>query len=126
MAASTASACLRRLSPFVYSHNNSQASARSGMSGFCSTGESYRQADHEKAQMPDHKEHKTISCFCALCGLSGVRREIPGARANRNVLARRRHLDVAIVVVALFLERIVTEHVLSAELGCDLRERIGQ
>src|SRR5215212_8968430 len=32
MAASTASACLRRLSPFVYSHNNSQAAARSGMS----------------------------------------------------------------------------------------------
>src|SRR6185369_8836485 len=37
IAASTASACLRRLSPFVYSHNSSQASARSGMSEFCST-----------------------------------------------------------------------------------------
>ncbi|HMG72095.1 MAG TPA: hypothetical protein VK582_01225 [Pyrinomonadaceae bacterium] len=31
MAVSTASACLRKLSPLVYSHNKSQASLRSGI-----------------------------------------------------------------------------------------------
>src|ERR1043166_3466228 len=44
MAASTASACLRRLSPFVYSHNNSQASARFGMKRQTSTGAASQQA----------------------------------------------------------------------------------
>src|ERR1051326_541055 len=54
MAASTASACLRRLSPFVYSHNSSQASARSGMSEFCST----KRVKPQKAQ----KARKRIFC----------------------------------------------------------------
>src|ERR1043165_5696844 len=104
MAASTASACLRRLSPFVYSHNSSQASARSGMSGFCSTG---------------HKKAQAGRLFC-------VGREIPRTRANHDVLARGRHLDLAIMLVAFFVEWIVAEHVLRAEFSRDLRESIGQ
>src|ERR1043166_771421 len=65
MAASTARACLRRLSPFVYSHNNSQASARSGMRGFCSTR-------HKKAQAEPQKGTKLkMICLNSLsfCGL---------------------------------------------------------
>ena len=115
----------------MYSHNNSQASARSGMSGSCST--SHRKAQDKVSHKKAHKAQKAhnnsfmpyvlyVLFVALLCGGG----EIAGAGADRHVLASARDLDLAIAFVALFVERIVPEHVLRAQLGCDLRERIRQ
>src|SRR6185503_3402810 len=99
MAVSTARACLRRLSPFVYSHNNSQAAARSGMSGFCSTGEARGQVAFLCGPL-------RISVFSALKdsvnaeAAEGRREnysarsggEVAGPRANHDILPRSRDL----------------------------------
>src|SRR6185369_16409979 len=123
MAASTASACLRRLSPFVYSHNNSQASARSGMSGSCST--SHKKAQDKVSHKKAHKAHNDFLCaFCAFLWLLCSCREVAWAGANRHVLASGCYLNLAIAVVAVFVELIIAKHVLRAKLGGDLSKSI--
>jgi hypothetical protein len=86
------------------------------MSDFCSTG-------YKKAQI----EGLEIFCvFCAFLWLLCVRSEVSGARTNHDVLARGRHLNLAVTLVALLVDWIVTEHVLRAEFGCDLCKSVRQ
>jgi hypothetical protein len=82
---------------------------------------------HKKA----HKAHKAqkklfwlFVLYVPFVALLGCGCDVAGTGAKRNVLAGGGYLDFAIAFVTIFVERIVSKHVLRAKLGCDLCESI--
>src|SRR6185295_12439288 len=117
MAASTASACLRKLSPLMYSHSNSQASLRSGI------GSEWLLVWTRAAKLARAKAGKQDR---RLWRSAAARGAVTRAGAHGNLLALGGDLDLTVLTVARFVGGIIANRVLRSEFRGNLRERIRQ